>query len=347
MKFRFVAAFAAALLALSACSSPKSADDPDPASKKSSEKLVEMSPLTGRTMSAGRPDRPIVVTKIDNTASANPQHGVNKADLVVEELVEGGLTRLAAFYYSNTPDRVGPVRSARATDIGIASPVNAELVASGGAPKTNKRIKAAGIKFHSEDAGAKGFSSDPAKSRPYNRTINVQTLLKGRNATKIPGPYFTWASKKSASKKSASKKSDSSAAPSAEPATKPKKATSAAVRFSRSSTTQWSFKDGKWSRTNGISDKEFKADTMVVLFSKVGDAGYRDPAGNSVPETVFDGSGAMFLFHGDTVTEGTWEKKGLDSIITMKDKSGASVKVEPGNVWIELVPKGDGNVSVN
>ena len=88
MKFRFVVALTAALLSLSACSSPKPADSPDPASKKSSEKLVEMSPLTGLTMSEGRPDRPIVVTKIDNTASANPQHGVNKADLVVEELVE-------------------------------------------------------------------------------------------------------------------------------------------------------------------------------------------------------------------------------------------------------------------
>lgn len=327
MKFRLLAVLAAALLSLTACSSEKPADKPDPATKKSSAKLIETSPLTGLKLPDGRPNRPIVVTKIDNTASANPQHGVNEADLVVEELVEGGLTRLAAFFYTNTPSRVGPVRSARATDIGIVKPVNAQLVASGGAPKTTRRIKAAGIRFHSEDAGAKGFSSDPSKSRPYNRTMNLKTLLKGKKATKIDRPYFTWATK------------------SAKPAAATKTATSASVGFSPFTTTSWALKGDSWSRTNGISDKEFKADTMVVLFSKTADAGYRDPAGNSVPETVFVGSGRMALFHGNSVTEGTWSKKNLSSTITMKDKAGAPLKVQPGRVWIELVPKSGGSLS--
>jgi hypothetical protein len=46
-------------------------------------------------------------------------------DLVVEELVEDGVTRLAAFYYSQLPSKVGPVRSMRASDIGIVSPARA------------------------------------------------------------------------------------------------------------------------------------------------------------------------------------------------------------------------------
>ena len=65
-----------------------------------------------------------MVTKIDNTDSSAPQIGLGSADMVVEELVEGGLTRLAVFFYSDLPDEVGPVRSMRASDIGIVSPVD-------------------------------------------------------------------------------------------------------------------------------------------------------------------------------------------------------------------------------
>ena len=83
--------------------------------------------------------------------------------MVVEELVEGGLTRLAAFYYSEIPANVGPVRSMRASDIGIVSPVNATMVTSGAAGMTIARIKGAGIPFYSE--GAKGFYRDGSRQR--------------------------------------------------------------------------------------------------------------------------------------------------------------------------------------
>ena len=104
-----------------------------------------------------------MVTKIDNTASSAPQVGLGKADLVVEELVEGGLTRLAAFYYSELPGEVGPVRSMRASDIGIVSPVDAAVVTSGARRLTIDRIKDAGIQFFTE--GATGFSRDTAAAR--------------------------------------------------------------------------------------------------------------------------------------------------------------------------------------
>ncbi len=77
---------------------------------------------------------PILVTKIDNTTSSSPQVGPHKADLVVEEgLVEGGLTRLAVFFYSEVPDNAGPVRSMRASDIGIVPSDHAAVVTSGAA----------------------------------------------------------------------------------------------------------------------------------------------------------------------------------------------------------------------
>src|ERR1700686_2089464 len=48
--------------------------------------------------------------KMDNTPQAHPQYGVNQADVVYEEIVEGGITRLAAIFNSNLPTKVGPGR---------------------------------------------------------------------------------------------------------------------------------------------------------------------------------------------------------------------------------------------
>ena len=77
-------------------------------------------PLTGLPVDAdgsSELNRPVLVVKMDNTYSSAPQIGLGKADMVVEELVEGGLTRLAAFYYSQVPGNAGPVRSMRASEM--------------------------------------------------------------------------------------------------------------------------------------------------------------------------------------------------------------------------------------
>jgi hypothetical protein len=115
-------------------------------------------PLTGLPASGAAPRHPVMIVKIDNSTSSAPQIGLSRADLVTEELVEGGITRLACFFYSHVPKIVGPVRSMRASDIGIVEPARAALVASGGAPPTVRRVTAAKIHFFTE--GAPGFFRD-------------------------------------------------------------------------------------------------------------------------------------------------------------------------------------------
>ena len=64
-------------------------------------------------------DGPLIVVKIDDTDQAHPQEGIDKADLVFIEQVEGGMVRLAAIFSTEIPDQIGPVRSARISDIDI------------------------------------------------------------------------------------------------------------------------------------------------------------------------------------------------------------------------------------
>src|SRR5699024_7448929 len=114
---------------LAACG--EAADEsPKPGKTEDSEAAVQRSPVTGLKMKNGLPKHPAYVVKIENTNNGEPQTGLNKADLVVEQLVEGGLTRLAAVYYRQLPEKNGHVRLMRGTDICIAAQHGVSVVTS-------------------------------------------------------------------------------------------------------------------------------------------------------------------------------------------------------------------------
>ena len=285
-------------------------------------------PLTGLPVSGSESasqDHPVLVAKMDNTYSSAPQLGLSHADMIVEELVEGGLTRLAAFYYSDIPGVVGPVRSMRASDIGIVSPVDASVVTSGAAARTIARIKGAGIPYFAE--GSAGFARDNSRSAPYNLFANLTSVaatIKKHEAR--PDDYLPWGAEKDFPKGQAAK--------------------TIAATFSGGHTTNWTFRNGGYVNENtyAATGDEFPADTVLVLRVRVGDAGYLDPAGNPVPETDFTGSGQAMLFHDGRLVRGTWKKSSLTSALTLSTQAG-KLAVPAGHTWIELVPAADGDVT--
>ncbi|KQW49300.1 hypothetical protein ASC77_11495 [Nocardioides sp. Root1257] len=307
-----------------------SSDDQKPASQKvaGSEEIASTWPLTGLPVSGdedAEQTHPVLVTKMDNTYSSSPQIGLSKADMVVEELVEGGLTRLAAFYYSQLPTKVGPVRSMRASDIGIVSPIHASVVTSGAAGRTIARIKGAGIQFFQE--GAAGISRDSSRSAPYNVFADLTKIAdSAKQDAARPQDYLPWGDEKDF--------------PGGQ------KATKIAASFGGGHTTNWTY-DGKGyvnENTYAADGDHFPADTVLVLRVTVGDAGYLDPAGNPVPETKLTGKGQAMIFHGGKLVRGTWTKADLDAPIKLSTKAGA-LTVPAGHTWIELVPAANGNVT--
>jgi hypothetical protein len=302
---------------------PAGEKGPDAQKTAAGANLMGRWPLTGLAADQDAPGHPVVVVKIDNTGSSNPQIGLSKADLVVEELVEGGSTRLAVFYYSQLPKAVGPVRSMRATDIGIIKPADAVLVASGGAGPTVRRVEDAGIKAITE--GGTGYYRDSGRVAPYNLFMDLPKLAKSLKGD-VPEPYFPWGDEKSF--------------PGGQ------KARTIAATFSGGQTTNWQFRGGKYVNLNSEAKAgdEFTPETVLVLRVPVGDAGYKDPAGNPVPETKFTGKGAALVFHGGKVVRGTWTKRGLESAVQLSTRAG-ELQLPPGKVWVELVPTNGGNVT--
>src|SRR5262249_26369486 len=187
-------------LSLTACGGGSDSSSPQaaPSQSESAPPAPQFWPLTGLKVPDGKTsalDHPVLVAKMDNTVSSQPQVGLSKADMVVEELVEGGLTRLAAFYYSQIPGNVGPIRSMRASDIDVVSPAHASMVTSGAAAKTMPPIEGAHIPFYGE--GAKGMYRSTQRSAPYNLFVHMNTVAttaKRKPAT--PPDYLTWGTAK-------------------------------------------------------------------------------------------------------------------------------------------------------
>lgn len=287
-------------------------------------------PLTGLPVEKGESaelEHPVLVTKVDNTGGSAPQVGLGEADLVVEEAVEGRVTRLAVFYYSDLPDLVGPVRSMRASDIGIVSPIDGTMVTSGAAQVTIDRLKGAHVPFVQEGDGS-AFSRATDRSAPYNLMANLDEVAKSDAKTKAarPDDYLPWGDPKDLPKG--------------------QKASTISAKFGPAHTTQWQYADGEYRNVNSYAadGDQFPASGVLALTVEVGDAGYTDPAGNPVPETKFTGSGDAVLFHDGRAVRGTWSKETLKSELKLETKGG-DLAVPPGRIWVELVPQDTGSVT--
>jgi hypothetical protein len=320
---RVTALLATAALALAGCGGD--AEKKDPQGTANGTTMSRTSPLTGEVLDK-QPGHPILAVKIDNSGSGR-QVGLGKADMVVEELVEGGITRLATFYYSRVPSDAGPVRSMRTTDIGIVAPLKAVLVASGGAAPTWKRVREADIKTVSE--GGRGYYRGPG-SAPYNLFMDMNKLVAPmKPLADVPKPYLPFGDQELPQGKAAKRFT---------------------VVFSQASDSSFQYRRGGYVNTDGYAPRgdDFVADTVLVLRVRVGLAGYRDPSGFPVPETKFTGRGPAQIFHKGRVIDATWVKEGLEAPVTLRGKGGKGDELElsPGQVRIALVPQGPGSVRV-
>src|SRR6204780_3668954 len=113
--------------------------------------------------------RSALTVKIENTPQALPQWGIDQADVVYEEIVNGGITRLAAIFNSHAPAKVGPVRSVRPTDTQVVWPLGGIFAYSGGAPYAVASISTVpGLHLIDESSAGSAMFRDPQLYAPHN-----------------------------------------------------------------------------------------------------------------------------------------------------------------------------------
>jgi hypothetical protein len=298
---------------------------------------MRTSPLTGWRLPPRTLARPVLTVKIENSVDARPQSGLEAADLVVEELVEGGITRFAAMFQSRVPGNVGPVRSVRNVDASLAGPTRGLLAYSGGAGNVLGIVRRAPVRQLAPGQAGNAYHRSSQRRAPHNLYANPHALYAhARDRHPAPRSFLPFAP-------SASTAATASG----------RRAHVLRLRFSNGEHPTWTYDRAhhRWLRSEGsrparaASGARLAAGNVVVLRVRTRDAGYRDPAGNFVPETVISGSGPAVIATGGRVVHATWHKRGRDAVLRFTGPHGRPLTVAPGRTWLELVPR-RGSVSI-
>jgi hypothetical protein len=296
-------------------------------------------PLTGLAPpNAADLNRVALVVKVDNVDQARPQAGLEAADVVFEEQVEGQLSRLIAVFQSTDSTHVGPVRSTRTTDIDIVSALNRPLYAySGGNANFVRQLDAAPI----VDVGAAVYGvpyythSGPfaVPHDLYANTVALYGLAKPGSGP--PPPLFAF-------------RAAGSAAAGAGAAA----ASHVDVSFGMMGAAwDWSAASQTWQRSqDGTPDvlqdgARIGAANVIVQMTPYTTDGYATGEGVNPPppipkgETV--GTGTALVFTGGMVIHATWTKAAPTAVTQYTDASGQPISLAPGHTWVELVPVGN------
>ena len=295
--------------------------------------IAPVAPLTGLPDdSSVVTSRPAASIKVDNAPKARPQGGLDVADIVFEEMVEGGTTRFIAVFHSATPDNVGPVRSVRPMDPNIVSALGGLVAYSGGIPEfVSLMRKATAVQDLNFDNLPSAYHREKGRSSPNNLFVNPAELWAKADATHSSPPQPQWPFRAAAE---AFGEAD---------------AVSVRIPFSPRTVSgyEWDAAAGHWKRTQDgnphmvISGKQITPTNVVVQFVQTHALRYRDQSGSAVMESIVVGEGEAWVLSGGRIAKGRWSKADANSITSYTDAAGAPVKMAPGSTWVHYVPVGN------
>ncbi|MDX6225217.1 MAG: hypothetical protein QOE64_1593 [Frankiales bacterium] len=289
-----------------------------------------LNPLTGKPAGAGQQ---VIAVKIDNTRPAHPQQGVEDADIVYLEEVEGGLSRLCAVFSSTLPRKLGPVRSVRETDLELLAPYGKLAFAfSGGNKGVLRKVRASTVVDVSVDrVPSKYYRVFGGRHAPYNLFTNPASLLAARpSSARVKDVGFRFGPAGTGSQP----------------------ATSFSVSFLRAKVgVTWSAAQSRWLIAMdghpdlAVGGARLGADNVIVQFVKIDRSRFSDVNGVTSPITRTIGTGRAMYFRDGTLTAGTWSRKGSNATRWV-DANGAPFLLKPGKTWVILVRQGS-NVPVS
>ena len=305
-----------------------------PSSLSKIDKLTEVfkadEPINSLSGRVGK-DGPVLVVKIDDTPAAHPQAGLEDADIVYIEQVEGGLTRLAAVFSSKIPSVIGPVRSARISDIEILEQFGRVAFAySGAQSKLLPVIAAANL----ENLGAQRqskeiYANDPMRTPPTAMMLNAATLMRKVQEQGLPianSKGIGWSFSDSIETGTAI----------------------ASVKVSwpaNSYSATWSDSEKRWLLShNGSADiassgVHLGPTTFVIQLVSITPSEYHDKVGGVTPYSATVGTGSGYILRDGKFIPAIWNRPTGLSGTTWTTTDGKEVAFAAGQVWIALTDK--------
>jgi hypothetical protein len=270
-----------------------------------------------------KPGAPFLAVKIDNVAPARPQTGLGAADVVYVEPVEGGLTRLVALYSGRAPGVVGPVRSARRTDIQLLAQYGRAVLAySGAAPELLPSLRAADLINASGERLVRAFHRNRSRPSPHNLYVRPANLPRGARGPVQP-PL------------------QAGAAPGGGHPTTRQDVGFRAARYQFT----WSARAHRWlvsldgrPLTSTESGRVGAATVVIQRVKLITHERIEDAAGAVSPVVRTIGTGEAVVLRDGRRFTGTWSRPGPRAPTRFHTKAGHDLPLAGGPVWVLLVP---------
>jgi hypothetical protein len=309
-------------------------------SKKSGAKHgPPLCPLTGTRAPGGKtPMRPALAFKVDNYPNARPWSGIDKADIVFEEPVEGFITRLFAVFQCQSASSVGPIRSARFVDQGIANLLsNPILIHVGSIQQVTNVLDSPPSRLENIDLRYPQYAgivnNPPGREAPYDTYSSTSGgwSLFPKDKTP-PSPVFQY----------------SSTVPQGKPDD------TLAIDFSITSDETWTYHRNTDSYTlsyadtgpamvqqpNGQLTPISTSNIVVQVMNYTLGPWVENSEGGLEVIAVPTGSGPLEVLRNGIFVRGTWSRASLSAPLQLKSTSGSIIKLRPGTTWVEMVPSG-------
>jgi hypothetical protein len=288
--------------------------------------LPAINPLTGLGTS---PKGPVIAAKVDDTAAGRPSLGLDKADVIYIEEVEGGLSRMVAVFASAKP-KVRAVRSIRSSDMELLGQYGKIIVVASGGKRTSLAdLDRSSLNSSINDRGGVGFTRDGSRPAPYNVVADLAKVSSSIKADGVRNVGFTWAARdpRLATAKSASGVST--------------RVGSTRVGF------VWSAKLATYVRTvdgrrlTTASGALVAKPNVLLQFCQI-KADPTDVDVNHRPTqfTKTVGSGRVLLFRDGKRIEGKWSRPSIAAPTTYTDAAGKPLLFAPGGTFVALVRPG-------
>ena len=276
-------------------------------------------------------ERPALVVKVENADESRPQEGLEDADIVFEEMVEGGITRFAAIFHSTLPTQIAPIRSVRPMDGPIAAWTGGLFAFSGGQEQFTSRASADGLQLISMDWGDDGFSREDSRYSPHDVAGDPAAFLAQADGDHqaSPPPFCTV---------------DTDGTGGTAQAGTPVSAVSVSFSTIAQPTWTWDAASAHWLRAEGtepamaFSGVQLSATNVLIVDVNVVVLAGTDAAGTHIPETIVVGQGTGLVASGPMSAPITWQKDSETAPWQFFDSSGAPLVLNPGSTWVELVP---------
>ncbi|MFD8736232.1 DUF3048 domain-containing protein [Streptomyces sp. NPDC059618] len=265
---------------------------------------------------------PVLAVKIDNAPDARPQTGLDAADVIYAEQVEGGLSRLMAVFASTLPAAVGPVRSARESDLELLRQFHEPTLAFSGAQrKLLPLINDAPLVPEPAGKVADAWYRGTGKAAPHNLYLRPRRLMDSAPGEAALTTGFRFG-----------------AAPAGGTPE-----TSRTVRFpSARFTFTWSPGRGRWlvamdgTPTVTTDGKTVAPATVVVQYVKVSKSKYHDVLGNNSPFSQSVGTGRAQVLRDGRSFDANWSRPEANGGTRFTTPDGAPMNFAPGQVWVVL-----------